>query len=62
MSTMNLEQRRRLILQLERDLTAQARLRLLLTTADAIVAGRRHELRTVKARIKRTQAKREPRP
>jgi hypothetical protein len=62
MATMDFAERRKLILQLERDLMDQARLRLLLTGADATVAGRRHELRTVKARIRRTQAKRKPHP
>lgn len=45
---------RRLILQLERDMLAQAHLRVLLNTADTTVAGHRQQLRTVSARIKRT--------
>jgi hypothetical protein len=44
---------RRLILQIERDLQAQASLRTLLAAAAAAVAGHRQELRTVKARITR---------
>jgi hypothetical protein len=44
---------KRLILQIERDLLAQARLRTLLAAADATVVGHRQELQTVKARIKR---------
>ena len=43
----------RLILQIERDLQAQAQLRVLLTAADATVAGHREELRNLKARIAR---------
>jgi hypothetical protein len=46
---------KRLILQIERDLLAQAQLRILLAVADTTVAGDRQELRTVKARIGRTQ-------
>lgn len=46
---------RRLILQIERDLFAQANLRRRLTAADRTVAGHREELRIVKARMKRTQ-------
>jgi len=46
---------KRLILQIERDLLAQAQLRRLLSAADANVAGHRQKLRSVKARIKRTQ-------
>ena len=45
---------KRLILQIERDLIAQAQLRILLAVADTTVAGDRQELRTVKARIGRT--------
>jgi len=44
---------KRLVLQIERDLTAQANLRMLLTTAGTTVSGHREELRSVKARIKR---------
>ena len=43
----------RLVLQIERDLAAQANLRALLTTAGKTVSGHREELRTVKARIQR---------
>ena len=46
---------KRLIRQIERDLLAQAQLRLLLTAADTTIADDRHRLRSVKARIKRTQ-------
>jgi hypothetical protein len=46
---------KRLILQIERDLLAQAQLRTLLTAADNTIAGHRQKLRKVKARIKRTQ-------
>jgi hypothetical protein len=46
---------KRLILQIERDLLAQAQLRTLLTAADATIAGHQQKLRSVKARIKRTQ-------
>ena len=45
---------KQLILQIERDVLAQAHLRMLLTTADTTVADHRQQLRTVKARIKRT--------
>jgi hypothetical protein len=44
----------RLILQIERDLLAQAQLRALLTAADKTVGDNRQSLRTVKARIKRS--------
>jgi hypothetical protein len=44
-------------LQLERDLVAQARLRTLLADADATVAGRRHDLQTVTARINRARTR-----
>ena len=47
----------RLILQIERDVVAQANLRTLLAAADATVVGHRHELRTVQARIKRQATK-----
>ena len=46
---------KRLILQIERDLLAQAQLRILLAAADTTIAGDREELRSVKARIGRTQ-------
>jgi hypothetical protein len=46
---------KRLILQIERDLLAQAHLRTLLTQAGTIVAGHRAELRAVKTRINRTR-------
>jgi hypothetical protein len=45
---------KQLILQIERDVLAQAHLRMLLTTADTTVADHRQQLRTVKARVKRT--------
>ena len=41
----------RLILQIERDLMDQARIRTLLTAADTTGADHRQELRTVEARI-----------
>jgi len=43
----------RLVLQVERDVLAQAQLRMLLTAADTTVAGRRQELRNLKARMAR---------
>jgi hypothetical protein len=46
---------KRLILQIERDLLAQAQLRILLAAANTTIAGDREELRSVKARIGRTQ-------
>ena len=46
---------RRLILQIERGLLAQAHLRVLLTAADATVADRKRELRNLKARIARVR-------
>jgi len=49
---------RRLMLQLERDLVAQAQFRVLLTAADATVADRRRQLRNLKARF----ARRSPTP
>jgi hypothetical protein len=42
----------RLILQIERDVMDQARLRTLLSAADTTAAEHRQELRTVEARIK----------
>ena len=47
---------RRLKLQLERDLVAQAQFRTLLIAADATVADRRRELRNLKARFARRSA------
>jgi len=47
---------RRLMLQLERDLVAQAQFRALLAAADATVAERRRELRNLKARFARRAA------
>lgn len=44
---------RRLMLQLERDLVAQAQFKALLTAADATVIERRRELRNLKARMAR---------
>jgi len=44
---------RRLILQIERDVLAQASLRTLLARANAAVVGHRQDLRAVKARINR---------
>jgi hypothetical protein len=44
---------RRLNLQLERDLLARAQLQVLVTAADASVAGHRQELRNLKARLAR---------
>ena len=46
---------KRLTLQIERDLLAQAHLRTLLIAADATIADHRRNLRTVKARIKRPE-------
>ena len=46
---------KRLILQIERDLLAQAHLRILLGVADTTIAGDRQELRALKARLGRTQ-------
>lgn len=57
MTTPHRTQLKRLILQIERDLAAQAQLRTLLTVADATVADDRQELRTIKARVKRTRQK-----
>jgi hypothetical protein len=45
----------RLILQIERELVAQAHLRRLLTTANTTVAGHQQELRAVEARLTRTR-------
>ena len=44
---------KRLMLQIERDLLAQAQLRALLTAADKNVADNREKLRSAKARVKR---------
>jgi len=46
---------KRLILKIERDLAAQARLRERLTVADATVASNRKSLRAIKARTKRAR-------
>ena len=46
---------KRLVLQIERDLLAETHLRTLLAAASTTVAGRRHELRAIEARIKRTR-------
>jgi hypothetical protein len=46
----------RLLLQIERDLLAQAQLRAFLAAADATLAGRRRELRNLKVRMARTDA------
>jgi hypothetical protein len=43
----------RLMLQLERDLVAQARFRMLLDEADSIVTNRRREVKVEKARLSR---------
>jgi hypothetical protein len=43
----------RLLLQIERDSAARSNLKAMLADADATVAGRRLELRSIKARIKR---------
>ena len=42
---------RKLILRIERDVVARAHLRTLLTATDAMLAGRRRELRSLKARV-----------
>jgi hypothetical protein len=44
---------RRLILQIERDVTARASLLTLLAAAELVLIDRRQELRSVRARIKR---------
>lgn len=44
---------KRLILQLERDLAARAQLKTLLAAADHTIAGRRLDVRNLKARIAR---------
>jgi hypothetical protein len=43
---------KRLILQIERDLLARASLRTLVAAADATIAGRRQDLRAIKARMR----------
>jgi hypothetical protein len=48
-------ERRRLILQIERDLAARASLRTLLAAAEATVAGHRRDLRIVEARVTRNR-------
>jgi hypothetical protein len=45
----------RLMLQIERDLMAQAHLRTLLTAADTSVTNHVQELQAVKARMRRTR-------
>ncbi len=51
----------RLILQIERDLLKQSRLKTMLLTASETVADHRQELRTVKARMARAgRGKRRP--
>ena len=47
----------RLILRIERDLLAQAQLRVLLAAADTSVAGHRQELRSLKARMARASTR-----
>jgi hypothetical protein len=49
----------RLMLQIERDLMAQAHLRMLLTAADSSVTNHLEQLQTVKARMRRTREDRE---
>ena len=49
---------RRLMLQLERDLVAQAQFRALLIAAESTVADHRRELRNLKARIARQAPRR----
>jgi hypothetical protein len=46
---------KRLILQIERDLLAQAQLRSLLADSDITVANHRQKLRVVKARLERAR-------
>ena len=55
MSTTDRTEFKRLVLQIERDLAAQANLRTLLTTAGTAVSDHREELRSVQTRIKRVQ-------
>jgi hypothetical protein len=55
MSTKDRNEFKRLVLQIERDLAAQANLRALLTSAGTTVTDHRQELRTVSARIKRAK-------
>jgi hypothetical protein len=55
MSNIDRTEFKRLVLQIERDLAAQANLRALLTNAGTTVSGHREELRTVKARINRAR-------
>ena len=52
---------KRLILQIERDLLAQADLRVLLKQADAKIKARRTELRAVQSRLERTRRSHERR-
>jgi hypothetical protein len=53
MATPDRAEFKRLILQIERDLLAQARLRTLLTSACETVAGHKQDLRTVEARLRK---------
>jgi hypothetical protein len=48
---------KQLMLQIERDLIAQAQLQVLLTDADTTVAAHRQRLRAIKARIRRDRAR-----
>jgi len=50
----------RLILQIQRDLVAQARLKSLWTAAATTLAGHRRELRTVERRLARAMSPRAP--
>jgi post-segregation antitoxin (ccd killing protein) len=54
----NRDQFRRLMLQVERDLLAQAHLRELLTSATTTVALHRRELRAVRSRIAHARPRR----
>jgi len=54
-------ERRRLILQIERDLAFQAGLRTLLAAAEATVAGHRRDLRLLEPRITRVTRARQGR-
>ncbi len=50
------KQLQRLILQIERDLLKQSRLKTILLNADTTLAGHRQDLRKVRARITRARA------
>ena len=52
MTALDLTEFEQLILQIERDLVAQAHLRTLLAVADSTVAGHKRDLRTETARRK----------